>query len=261
MLKGAGESEQPLLITFCAKAAEAQGESERRDRYLQQAEEEHPNARLALGLDPRHVHSQARAGRCRADPASTTAGVSTAQDRPIAAQRVLSRSTAGGTLLLALLPQLQSKALSRSGEFSELQKQISTRHCSPKKAKALGTDGLRLWKELPKSLRHEPELIDALLQQLVTMGVSQDADEILQESLRKHFQPGLLPLIARLPHPSATLAAQVQKLQPQLPEAERQATLSQPTCSKKPIPKPNRLWSRLCCCNLMTSHSCWPWPR
>ena len=238
MLKGAGESEQPLLnYISAAKAAEAQGESERRDRYLQQAEEEHPNARLALGL------IRARSQLKQKELAAAEQTLQALQQEYPQHRTVLSLlkecylARQQWSSLLALLPQLQKQKALSSGEFSELQKQIYPALFA-EKAKALGTDGLlSLWKELPKSLRHEPELIDALLQQLVTMGASQDADEILQESPRKHFQPGLLPLIARLPHPSATLAAQVQKLQPQLPEAERQATLGRLYLQQKAYPE------------------------
>lgn len=226
MLKGAGESEQPLLnYISAAEAAEAQGESERRDRYLQQAEEEHPNARLALGLI--RARSQLRRNELiAAEQTLLTLQADYPQHRTVLTllkECLLSRSQ--WSSLLSLLPQLQKLKLITAAEFSALQKQIYPALFA-EKGNTLGKEGvLALWRELPKSLRHEPELLDALIQQLITMGAEADADELLQESLRKHFQPALLPLAAKLQHPGTALTQLVEKLQLQLPETERAATM------------------------------------
>ena len=226
MLKGAGESEQPLLnYISAAEAAEAQGESERRDRYLQQAEEEHPNARLALGLI--RARSQLRRNELiAAEQTLLTLQADYPQHRTVLTllkECLLSRSQ--WSSLLSLLPQLQKLKLITAAEFSALQKQIYPALFA-EKGNTLGKEGvLALWRELPKSLRHEPELLDALIQQLITMGAEADAEELLLESLRKHFQPALLPLAAKLQHPGTTLTQLVEKLQSQLPETERAATM------------------------------------
>ena len=226
MLKGAGESEQPLLnYISAAEAAEAQGESERRDRYLQQAEEEHPNARLALGLI--RARSQLRRNELiAAEQTLLTLQADYPQHRTVLTllkECLLSRSQ--WSSLLSLLPQLQKLKLITAAEFSALQKQIYPALFA-EKGNTLGKEGvLALWCELPKSLRHEPELLDALIQQLITMGAEADAEELLLESLRKHFQPALLPLAAKLQHPGTTLTQLVEKLQLQLPETERAATM------------------------------------
>ena len=226
MLKGAGESEQPLLnYISAAEAAEAQGESERRDRYLQQAEEEHPNARLALGLI--RARSQLRRNELiAAEQTLLTLQADYPQHRTVLTllkECLLSRSQ--WSSLLSLLPQLQKLKLITAAEFSALQKQIYPALFA-EKGNTLGKEGvLALWRELPKSLRHEPELLDALIQQLITMGAEADAEELLLESLRKHFQPALLPLAAKLQHPGTTLTQLVEKLQLQLPETERAATM------------------------------------
>ncbi len=226
MLKGAGESEQPLLnYISAAEAAEAQGESERRDRYLQQAEEEHPNARLALGLI--RARSQLRRNELiAAEQTLLTLQADYPQHRTVLTllkECLLSRSQ--WSSLLSLLPQLQKLKLITAAEFSALQKQIYPALFA-EKGNTLGKEGvLALWRELPKSLRHEPELLDALIQQLITMGAEADAEELLLESLRKHFQPALLPLAAKLQHPGTALTQLVEKLQLQLPETERAATM------------------------------------
>ncbi len=226
MLKGAGESEQPLLnYISAAEAAEAQGESERRDRYLQQAEEEHPNARLALGLI--RARSQLRRNELiAAEQTLLTLQADYPQHRTVLTllkECLLSRSQ--WSSLLSLLPQLQKLKLITAAEFSALQKQIYPALFA-EKGNTLGKEGvLALWRELPKSLRHEPELLDALIQQLITMGAEADAEELLLESLRKHFQPALLPLAAKLQHPGSALTQLVEKLQSQLPETERAATM------------------------------------
>lgn len=226
MLKGAGESEQPLLnYISAAEAAEAQGESERRDRYLQQAEEEHPNARLALGLI--RARSQLRRNELiAAEQTLLTLQADYPQHRTVLTllkECLLSRSQ--WSSLLSLLPQLQKLKLITAAEFSALQKQIYPALFA-EKGNTLGKEGvLALWRELPKSLRHEPELLDALIQQLITMGAEADAEELLLESLRKHFQPALLPLAAKLQHPGTALTQLVEKLQSQLPETERAATM------------------------------------
>lgn len=226
MLKGAGESEQPLLnYISAAEAAEAQGESERRDRYLQQAEEEHPNARLALGLI--RARSQLRRNELiAAEQTLLTLQADYPQHRTVLTllkECLLSRSQ--WSSLLSLLPQLQKLKLITATEFSALQKQIYPALFA-EKGNTLGKEGvLALWRELPKSLRHEPELLDALIQQLITMGAEADAEELLLESLRKHFQPALLPLAAKLQHPGSALTQLVEKLQSQLPETERAATM------------------------------------
>ena len=51
MIKGARNTETPLInYLTAAEAAQAQGQDEKRDDYLRQAEAEHPKAELAVGL-------------------------------------------------------------------------------------------------------------------------------------------------------------------------------------------------------------------
>ncbi|MGL4204753.1 MAG: heme biosynthesis HemY N-terminal domain-containing protein [Aeromonadaceae bacterium] len=222
MLKGARGSEQPLLnYLSAAEAAAAQGELERSAHYLQQAENEAAEARLAVGLiRARHLLRQGQYQSAETD----LQALQEEYPHHLALLHLLKEcylALGRWSSLLTLLPQLLKHKQITAGEQEQLYRQIYPALFA-ERATQLGKQGLlSLWQELPKSLRQEPELLAALCRQLLRLDASSEGESLLLEGLRRQPHPLLLRLAGEWPHPSQPLLHQLEKSASKLEPALR----------------------------------------
>lgn len=222
MLKGAKGNEQALLnYLSAAEAAAAQGELERSAHYLQQAEGEEADARLAVGLI--RARQQIRQGQYQAAESSlqTLQGEYPHHFALLQLLKECYLALGHWSSLLALLPQLLKHKQITAREQDQLYRQIYPALFA-ERATQLGKQGLlSLWLELPKALRQEPELLAALCCQLAQLDARSEGEPLLLEGLRKHPHPALLRIAGEWPHPSPALLAQLEKSSAQLEPALR----------------------------------------
>jgi HemY protein len=177
-------SEVPLVnYLWAARAAQLNGADERRDRYLRQAAESTPEAAFAVELTQAELElARGQAGRAR----TILEKLATRDSANPQRLRLLARTL--GALgdwpgLETLWPKLiQGKVLREAERTTLEQKLIVGRiHAAAHPGGAAGV--LRIFRELKSGQRRHPEVVDAVVGTLATIGAARAAVEQLAESL------------------------------------------------------------------------------
>lgn len=195
MIKGASNSDTPLLnYLSAAKAAQARGDDARRDHYLQKAQEEHPQAELALTL----TQTQLQIEQGQYDTALATLeslyALNPRHPMVLDQLRQVHLARQEWSALCDLLP-----ALHRVGKLTPKQEdELLQQAWSGRLQQAADNlDRLKaVWQELPRKLHQEPDLLASYGDLLRQLGADGEAATLWQEALRKQAMPQLL---ARLP--------------------------------------------------------------
>ncbi len=209
MIKGARNTETPLInYLTAAEAAQAQGQDEKRDDYLRQAEAEHPKAELAVGLI--RARLQLRQGQA-AEAEAILSQLRESHPQNLMVQSLLKEcyvALGRWSELLDMLPSLHKHKLIGGEELAELQQRGYAAQFA-EQGHQLGSEGLLdLWRELPRARRQDPQLLAALCQQLLQLKATEQAESLLQDALRKQLHPALLALCGKLgPGEHASLLA------------------------------------------------------
>ena len=212
MRKSAPDSDQALLnYLSAAEAAQAQGQTERRDAYLQQAAEQHPRASLAVSL----IRARLLLRQKQYSEAETLLqSLDQAHPQHAVIQQLLKEcylALGHWSQLLALLPQLSKRKQLSADELQQLQQQIYPPLFTERAASA-GRDGvMALWQELPRALRQDATTQAAAAMALIGLGDEVQAQEILLDGVRRALSPSLLAVVPQLQQPAPKLLAQLQK--------------------------------------------------
>ena len=212
MRKSAPDSDQALLnYLSAAEAAQAQGQTERRDAYLQQAAEQHPRASLAVSL----IRARLLLRQKQYSEAETLLqSLDQAHPQHAVIQQLLKEcylALGHWSQLLALLPQLSKRKQLSADELQQLQQQIYPPLFTERAASA-GRDGvMALWQELPRALRQDATTQAAAAMALIGLGDEVQAQEILLDGVRRSLSPSLLAVVPQLQQPAPKLLAQLQK--------------------------------------------------
>ena len=212
MRKSAPDSDQALLnYLSAAEAAQAQGQTERRDAYLQQAAEQHPRASLAVSL----IRARLLLRQKQYSEAETLLqSLDQVHPQHAVIQQLLKEcylALGHWSQLLALLPQLSKRKQLSADELQQLQQQIYPPLFTERAASA-GRDGvMALWQELPRALRQDATTQAAAAMALIGLGDEVQAQEILLEGVRRALSPSLLAVVPQLQQPAPKLLAQLQK--------------------------------------------------
>lgn len=212
MRKSAPDSDQALLnYLSAAEAAQAQGQTERRDAYLQQAAEQHPRASLAVSL----IRARLLLRQKQYSEAETLLqSLDQAHPQHAVIQQLLKEcylALGHWSQLLALLPQLSKRKQLSADELQQLQQQIYPPLFTERAASA-GRDGvMALWQELPRALRQDATTQAAAAMALIGLGDEVQAQEILLDGVRRSPSPSLLAVVPQLQQPAPKLLAQLQK--------------------------------------------------
>jgi HemY protein len=219
MRKSAPDSEQALLnYLSAAEAAQAQGESSRRDEYLQQAAAQHPRASLAVSLIRARLLLRQQQ---YAEAEQMLESLNQEHPQHAVIQQLLKecyQALGHWAPLLALLPQLQKRKQLSTEEQQQLHQQIYPALFEQQAASAGGSGVLTLWRELPKGLKQDTALQAAAARALIRHGEESAALELLQDGLRRQLEPELLAVIPLLQHAAPRLLAQLQKWEQQSTE-------------------------------------------
>ena len=212
MRKSAPDSEQALLnYLSAAEAAEAQGQSERRDAYLQQAAEQHPRATLAVSLIRARLLLRQKQ---YAEAETLLQSLDQAHPQHPVIQQLLKEcylALGHWSPLLALLPQLSKRKQLDADELQRLQQQIYPPLFAERAANA-GSEGvMALWQELPRALRQDATTQAAAASALIGLDAEPQAQEILLDGLRRQLAAPLLTVVPQLQRPAPKLLAQLRK--------------------------------------------------
>ncbi|ROR34393.1 heme biosynthesis protein HemY [Inmirania thermothiophila] len=190
LLQGVADSEAPLLHYLgAARAAQAQGARDRRDRYLKAAGEARPASPLAVALTQAEL--QRADGQLEQALASYVHARQLAPRHPLVLRRLaeLYRELADWESLVRLLRDLRRHRALGDEALSALEREAWRR---------LLAASPEAWARLPRGLRQEPELVAAHAEALLAAGRTAEAEAALRRAASGRPDPRLAELYGRL---------------------------------------------------------------
>lgn len=197
-------SETPLINYLgAARAAQKQDAETRRDQYLSQAYQSMPDAELAVGLTQADVQlSQGQLEQALATLRHLRS-IAPKHAHVLYLLKKLYEKLQSWDDLLELIPELRRQQVLEPGEFEALEHQV---HRMRLGAASDQLETLRqCWEEVPKTLRHTPDLIHDYASFLIKLGADQDAERILREVVKKQWDVQLMRLYGQVRGEDVTL--------------------------------------------------------
>ncbi|MDZ7735123.1 MAG: heme biosynthesis HemY N-terminal domain-containing protein [Gammaproteobacteria bacterium] len=198
--KGAGNSRAPLInYLAAARAAQEQGELERRDNYLRLAHQQSPNADIIIGI------AQAELQMNQQQTEQALATLKHLYDRKpdqghIQQMLVQTYSQVGDwESVLQLLPQLARAKLMPESERRELEVRAYIGLLAARRQRAATGNRLdAVWRDTPRKLRNEPRLLVAYVTECLRVGVTDGCEPLLKHVLKKTWSPELMDLYGQV---------------------------------------------------------------
>ncbi|MGE5626225.1 MAG: heme biosynthesis HemY N-terminal domain-containing protein [Bacillota bacterium] len=195
LMRHASDSEMPLITYIAAaRAAQLQGEHERRDRYLRKAFEEVPSAQVAVLLTQaelqiahkQHEEALATLRRLREVDPQHAFGLKLLAN--------LYRKLEDWEALRALVKQLRDDGTLPRKDVDRLETRATAALLDKLDSKQKSSGAESLWMTLPRRLRGEPELIRAYARALIRLGAPDQAEELLRDALRSGWDEEMVAL-------------------------------------------------------------------
>ena len=195
LTRGIRSSETPLLnYLAAARAAQAQGDTERRDNWLQMAQDQDPEASSAILLTQAEL-------QLRNDETRAARGT---------LERVIDRSPRSGEAfrLLAEICMKDGDWKTLESLLPKLRKRLGKqqlRNWSIKCYQGLLTDSGRskaeidnVWKRVPRTMREDHELVLTRIEATTLAGEHLDAEELIRKALNQTWDSALIKRYGQL---------------------------------------------------------------
>lgn len=200
LVAGASQSIEPLVNYLgAAKAAHEQGAYDRRDSYLQKAHRVAPHAEIAIGLTKAELQF---AEDHLEEAVATLNHVRQLAPRHPYMLKLLEKvyvRLSDWKNLLTLLPSLYKAKLLNAEQTEQFEKNIYCELFHAAELKGLG-DLQRMWNDIPKRSRRNPEVVFAYVKQLQRFtDTTKEMEELIKKTLKKHWHPSLATLYGTLP--------------------------------------------------------------
>jgi len=196
LTKAVGRSETPLLnFLNAARAAQAQGQSERRDKWLKKAYENTPEAAKAILLTQAELQLEADELEQSLATLQKLEELSPGHKQSLRLQAKLFERLDDWTELRKLIPRLQKFKAFNKKELDTL----AVRANSELIELADSHENLEAaWKDLDKASKSSPELIASYANGLLGHQQGEQAQKVVTQALKKHWHEDLLDVYARL---------------------------------------------------------------
>jgi HemY protein len=197
LTRAAPTSQAPVLhYLAAARIAQMQGDTDRRDNWLQLASQQGREGTEAVLLT--RAELDLAAGDTDAATRSLTSLLETRPRHP-EALRMLARvrqDKGDWAGLAELLPQLRKLRSIKTGQLDEWTTTAWQHLMSDPQLDWAGLD--RLWQALPRHLRKDPGLVRVRLKALAAMGASADVEAEVRRALKTEWDPSLALLYGDL---------------------------------------------------------------
>ena len=193
LVRFADRSETPLLnYLAAARAAQLQGAHDRRDGYIRLAHETMPSADVAVSLTQAELQLADQQLEQALATLKHLRSVAPKHNYVLRLLRRLYEQLGDWEHLRELLPELRRRKVENEAELQRLE----TRTYRALLEQAfLANDARRLgiaWAEVPRALRQDPQLLGDYTGYLQETGEDKQAEKLLRETLRKHWDTGLV---------------------------------------------------------------------
>jgi HemY protein len=203
--RAAGSSPQPLNYYLgAARAAHQLGQHKDSDGLLEQALEQQPQAELAIALQ----HAELQLARGQADAALDTLEAMRARHphQPLVLGQLQQRYLQLGnwSALIGLLPDLRKDKVLGNAELSEIERQawrgrlLQAGQPVDGNASAALVSLNETWQAMPSARCQEPGLLAVYAEQLRQLGAEAEAEELLRNFLKQHYDVALVRLYGLL---------------------------------------------------------------
>lgn len=191
LTKGARNSETPLLnYLAAARAAQAQGDTERRDNWLAMAGEQEPRARETVLLTKAQLQLDAGEQDGAGNTLKEVLGLSPRNPEALRMQAEINVAQQNWAALESSLPLLRKLGKMSNATLDQWTVQCWSallRNCGGEKARIN-----ELWKGVPRHLRDNSELIAARAVALVAAGDAGKAESVLRSALNQTWHEALI---------------------------------------------------------------------
>ena len=192
LLTYAKKTESAVNYLAAAKSAQAQGANERMNQYLDMAQATEPTANSAIRLtqaelliDSRQFdRAEAALARIRQEDPKNTRGL-------ILLTKLCQESN-NWERLSELLYDLKRNNIYTVDVYNTLEKQV---HTELLKIGCQSDSLIKMrnsWSAIPKTLQKDPDLIAILCQKLIDEGQAEEAEPILRQAIKSHFNDKLV---------------------------------------------------------------------
>lgn len=210
LTKSASKSETPLLNYLnAARAAQAQGKSDRRDKWLKQAYENTPEAAKAILLTQAELQLEADEFEMSLATLQKLEELAPGHKQSLRLQAKLYDRLEDWTQLRELVPKLRQYKSFTKESIDKISLTANTEILLD----ASDIEQLNMaWNALDKTTRTQSKLIAAYASGLISFGENKQAETIVNHALKKHWDEGLLDCYANLTEmDSSKQLAQVEK--------------------------------------------------
>jgi len=199
LLSGMNQTFEPLInYLAAARAAQEQGAYERRDTYLQKAYKAAPNAGLAIGL----TQAELELKQDQLEQASATLNHLRQQNprhpRVLKLLEEVYVRLGDWKNLQTLLPAMRKARLLDSQQFDLFEKNIYCEIFRTANNKSLD-EIHEIWNAAPRYIRKNPDVVCEYVKQLARFNENKEIEELIQKTLKNHWQPELVRIYGNLP--------------------------------------------------------------
>jgi HemY protein len=199
LLRYVGSSETPLLnYLAAARSAQQQGADERRDHYLQLAQERVPAAEMAVGL----TRAELQLDHEQLEQALNTLGqlreIAPRHPQVLRMLKEIYQRMGRWEALGQLLPELKRRKVIVPGEALRLEQELF-RSLLGQAALSGGQRQLTAaWRALPVAARNNEGLVLLYANYLKERGAEEQVEALLLEAVNHHWSPALVALYGRV---------------------------------------------------------------
>jgi HemY protein len=209
LVRFADRSETPLLnYLAAARAAQLQGAHDRRDGYIRLAHETMPSADVAVSLTQAELQLADQQLEQALATLKHLRNVAPKHTYVLRLLRRLYEQLGDWEHIRELLPELRRRHVDDEASLNLLEART---HRALLEQAFLANDPQRLgmaWADVPRALRKDSQLLGEYAGYLQELGEDVRAEKLLRESLRSHWDPGLVETygLLDLPEPGKQLA-------------------------------------------------------
>jgi len=202
LTKGARNSETPLLnYLAAARAAQAQGDSSRRDAWLDMAAEQEPRARATVLVTRAQLQLESGDRDAALLTLEEVLKISANNSEALRLKAEISVVAEDWAALETALPRLRRNGKVPAAMLDEWT--VLAWAALLRDANGNASRSKKLWKSLPRHLRDEPRVVEARAVSLAAAGDQRKAESLLRRALNRNWQDNLVLAYGALDTPAA----------------------------------------------------------
>jgi HemY protein len=199
LIHHADNAETPLLnYLSAARAAQLQGDHDRRDNYIRLAHASMPSADVAVSLTQAELqlaHNQLE------QALATLRHLRKIAPHHTYVLRLLKRlyeQLEDWEHLRELMPELKKRKVEDPDTLHQLEVRLHQALLTRASTTSDDRDLMVAWAAVPRALRHDPELLASYLEHLIARGQHNEAESLLRDALKQPLNERLLSLLGQV---------------------------------------------------------------